>query len=171
KRRPRTRHRRTPMSKHNHRSGIGGLMRLLERRKIPALIVLCIFSLLATFAVVGSVAPALAAAQAANLDQFRNGGVATPQTFLQCTGAQWVNGNAGASNSHYREGESISYRARVTGLTAGNSVTLIIGYDVIHSGVNAIDYLTDKNRWQPPETTAGATPDQPCSGEPCTSTT
>ncbi len=109
-----------------------------------------------------------AAAQAANLDQCRNGGVATPQTFTQCTGAAWVNGNAGASNSHYREGESITYRAAVTGLNSGDKVVLILGYDVIHSHKYAIDYLTDLNRWQPPETTAGATPDVPCSGvSPC----
>jgi hypothetical protein len=109
-----------------------------------------------------------AAAQAANLDQCRNGGVATPQTFTQCTGAAWVNGNAGASNSHYREGESISYRAAVTGLNSGDKVVLILGYDVIHSHKYAIDYLTDLNRWQPPETTAAATPDVPCSGvSPC----
>ena len=105
-----------------------------------------------------------AAAQAANLDQCRNGGVATPQTFTQCTAAAWVNGNAGASNSHYREGESISYRAAVTGLNSGDNVVLILGYDVIHSHKYAIDYLTDLNRWQTPETTVGATPDVPCSG-------
>src|SRR6266852_4766879 len=104
---------------------------------------------------------ALAASVAANIDQCRNGGVATPQTFAQCTGAAWQNGNAGASNSHYREGESISYRAAVTGLNSGDKVVLILGYDVIHSHKYAIDYLTNLNRWQPPETTAGATPDVP----------
>src|SRR5262249_15250710 len=108
------------------------------------------------------------AGAAANIDQCRNGGVATPQTFTQCTGGAWVNGNAGATNSHYREGESISYRTSVTGLSVGDTVTLDLGYDVIHSHRYAIDYLTDKNGWQPPETTAAATPDQPCSGvSPC----
>ena len=111
---------------------------------------------------------ALAANPAANLDQCRNGGVATPQTFTQCTGGAWVNGNAGAHNSHFREGESISYRASVTNLTAGNIVTLDLGYDVIHSHRYAIDYLTDKNGWQSPETSVAATPDVPCSGvSPC----
>ena len=113
---------------------------------------------------------------AADLDQCRNGGIADPQTSVQCTGPGngndgWVNGNAGASNSHYAEGESISYRARLTGFTAGDDVTIVLGYDVIHGGHYAIDYLTDKNGWQDPETTVGATPDDPTSGVSGVSTT
>ena len=108
---------------------------------------------------------------AVDLDQCRNGGlVASPgvQTSVQCAGPGtgndgWVNGNAGASNAHYAEGESISYRARLSGLNNNDVVTLIMGYDVVHSGVHAIDYLTDKNRWQSPETTVAAKPDLPCS--------
>src|SRR5262249_13976007 len=80
----------------------------------------------------------------------------------------WQNGNAGASQAHYAEGESISYRAAVTGLNSGDQVILVIGYDVIHSGVHAIDFLTDLNRWQTPESSAGTLPDLPCSGvSPC----
>jgi len=112
---------------------------------------------------------------AADIDQCRNGGLVTPpgtQTFVQCTGSGWVNGNAGQSNSHYREGESISYRAKITGLSAGQAVTLDMSYDIIHGGNVAIDYLTSPNRWQDPETTVGATPDLACSGvSPCTQTT
>ena len=107
---------------------------------------------------------------AVDLDQCRNGGLADPQTtWQQCvtTGsgsAGWVNGNAGASNAHFAEGESISYRARLTGLPANATVTLVMGYDVIHNGHDAIDFLTDKNRWQQPETNTTDTPDLPCSG-------
>jgi len=108
---------------------------------------------------------------AVDLDQCRNGGLVTSgtQTFNPCvttgSGASgWVNGNAGASNAHFAEGESISYRARLTNLKATDHVVLIMGYDVIHNGHDAIDYLTDKNRWQLPETTVAATPDEPCSG-------
>jgi hypothetical protein len=119
----------------------------------------------------------LGASAAVNLDQCRNGGLTTPQTsWIDCTGggsgnSGWVNGNAGASNAHYAEGESISYRARLTNLKANDNVVLILGYDVIHSGVHAIDYLTDKNRWQTPETTVAADPDLPCSGVTCSPTT
>lgn len=112
---------------------------------------------------------------AVDLDQCRNGGLADPQedSIQQCvttgSGATgWVNGNAGASNAHFAEGESISYRARLSGLPASAQtpaqVVLIIGYDVIHNGHDAIDYLTDKNRWQTPETSVADTPDIPCSG-------
>jgi hypothetical protein len=107
---------------------------------------------------------------AIDLDQCRNGGLEDPQdSWQQCvttgSGASgWVNGNAGASNAHFAEGESISYRARMTNLQVGDVVTLTMGYDVIHNGHDAIDYLTDKNGWQTPETSVGATPDIPCSG-------
>jgi hypothetical protein len=108
---------------------------------------------------------------AVDLDQCRNGGLATDQTtsINDCIGSGsgssgWVNGNAGASNAHFAEGESISYRARLSGLPANAQVVLVLGYDVIHNGHDAIDYLTDKNRWQLPETTVAAHPDQPCSG-------
>jgi hypothetical protein len=118
-----------------------------------------------------NVAVFAAAGPQVNLDQCRNGGLVVngTQTFIQCSGggsgnSGWVNGNAGASNAHYAEGESISYRARITGLKANDAVVVIMGYDVVHSGRHAIDFLTDKNRWQSPETTVGATPDQPCSG-------
>jgi hypothetical protein len=116
-------------------------------------------------------------AVAVNLDQCRNGALADPQTtFTQCVGtgsgsSGWVNGNAGASNAHYAEGESISYRARLTNLTAGlHQVLLILGYDVIHNGHDSIDFLTDKDRWQLPETNATDTPDLPCSGITCAGT-
>jgi hypothetical protein len=119
-----------------------------------------------------SVVLAAPPAVAVDLDQCRNGAlVPAPGTqgFKQCltTGSGvsgWVNGNAGASNAHYAEGESISYRARLTNLKVNDVVVLIMGYDVIHNGHDAIDFLTDKNRWQLPETTVAATPDLPCSG-------
>src|SRR5262245_35350258 len=57
----------------------------------------------------------ISAKEAADLDQCRNGGIASPQTVVQCVqspggnpNAGWVNGNAGASNAHYAESESIS---------------------------------------------------------------
>jgi hypothetical protein len=115
----------------------------------------------ALFALFASALVALAAPPkpAADLDQCRNGGVGEP--VQKCIGGAWQNGNAGKENSHYREGESISYQARVTNLPAGASVSLIMAYDVIHSGKHAIDYLTGNDRWQPPETTVAANPDTP----------
>src|SRR5207302_1372012 len=60
---------------------------------------------------------------AANLDQCANGALATapnPQTNTNCaTSGDWVNGNLGSSKAHYLEGDSVPYRLRLTGLTAG----------------------------------------------------
>ena len=120
---------------------------------------------------IGNVTLAAAPSIAVNLDQCRNGGLVTSgtQTVTDCTGSGsgssgWVNGNAGAANAHYAEGESISYRARLSNLTNGDQVTLILGYDVIHNGHDALDFLTDKNRWQQPEVAVGSHLDDPCSG-------
>jgi hypothetical protein len=105
----------------------------------------------------------------ANIDQCRNGGIG--KAIQQCTGSGsgnsgWVNGNAGASNSHYAEGESISYRARLSGFAVGDQVRVVLGYDVIHNQHYSIDYLTDKNGWQTPETTVALTPDLPTGVSP-----
>ena len=77
----------------------------------------------------------------ANLDQIRNGPASAP-----IADPDWVNGNAGKSNAHYREGESIAYRMVITGLRQGTSHNLQIEWDVTHSGVNAIDYITYYDR-------------------------
>jgi hypothetical protein len=83
--------------------------------------------------------------QSADLDQYRNGSASNPVV----TGSNWVNGNAGASNSHYTEGMSIPYRCVMTGLPTGTPITITFGYDVKHSDHMAIDYLTHYNRLQP----------------------
>ena len=73
---------------------------------------------------------------AANLDQIRNGTATVP-----ISPANWVNGNAGASNAHYLEGHSIGYRMVITNLKPGEH-TVIIGYDIRDGGKNGIDYIT-----------------------------
>jgi uncharacterized repeat protein (TIGR01451 family) len=95
---------------------------------------------------------ARAANPAANIDQCRNGPI-TAQ--VQCAGDAWVNGNLGPENSHYREGDSVPFRATLTNLdTSLASHTLTIQYDTLQSGTHAYDYLTSYNRT---ETTADAT--------------
>jgi hypothetical protein len=80
---------------------------------------------------------------AGNLDQVRNGSAASPTNPVD-----WVNGNAGASNSHYREGQSIPYRLTLTNLPIGtNSVK--IEWDILHSSKDAIDYITSVVRTPP----------------------
>ncbi|HEV8481381.1 MAG TPA: hypothetical protein VGR66_11360, partial [Candidatus Eisenbacteria bacterium] len=86
------------------------------------------------------------AAPSATLDQVRNGQASSPTTPIPT----WVNGNAGASNSHYLESHSIAYRTVMDGLpTDGTVVELVIGYDARRSGSYALDYLTHFQRLLP----------------------
>ena len=84
---------------------------------------------------------------AANIDQVRNGGVGCDATVPNSCNdpADWVNGNAGASNAHYQEGQSIPYRLVMTGLSLGNH-SVVIQWDVKHSSANAIDFITHYQR-------------------------
>jgi uncharacterized repeat protein (TIGR01451 family) len=92
---------------------------------------------------VAMAAPMLAKAAnpAANIDQCRNGQITAP---VQCIDNAWQNGNLGAENSHYREGDSVPFRAVLTDLdaSAGNTHTLVIQYDTLQGGKHAYDYLT-----------------------------
>jgi hypothetical protein len=91
---------------------------------------------------------------AADLDQCRNGAIGSE---VPCTGGAWVNGNAGSSNSHWAENQFLAYRMKLSGLTPGATVhTLTIGYDIIHGGPHAVDYLGTFN--------ATDTLADPCSG-------
>ncbi len=127
------------------------------------------------------VIPISSTGEAATIDQCTNGMV-SPFTPQPCVGSNaaavttsaipgvnggvagtyknWVNGNSNGSKSHWREGEFISYRTILTGLTAGDH-TVVIHYDSVHSGGHAIDYLgsydaTEKTDTAP--TTIGAPP-------------
>ena len=79
---------------------------------------------------------------AINLDQASNGGIG--KTPISPVG--WENGNQNGQKAHYNEGESIPYRARLTGLTAGKTYKAVFGYDITHSSKHAIDYITSNNR-------------------------
>ena len=96
--------------------------------------------------------PVNAANASADLDQCRNGKQLAP---VACTGTAWVNGNAGGSNAHWLEGDSIAYRMRFSNLTPG-AHTLVIEWDTTQGGKHALDYITDVDRT---EKTA-----EPCSG-------
>lgn len=83
----------------------------------------------------------------ADLNQVRNGGVGCDQTVPNsCDNpADWVNGNAGASNAHYQEGQSIPYRLVMKDLTVGDH-SVVIEWDVKHSNAHAIDFITHYQR-------------------------
>ncbi|HEU4713369.1 MAG TPA: hypothetical protein VFS76_17495 [Pyrinomonadaceae bacterium] len=83
----------------------------------------------------------------ADLSQVRNGGVGCDKTVPNSCDdpADWVNGNAGASNAHYQEGQSIPYRLVMKDLPLGSN-TVVIEWDVKHSGAHAIDFITHYQR-------------------------
>src|SRR5437588_6079749 len=64
---------------------------------------------------------ARAANPAADINQCRNGAFGSEVT---CTDAAWQNGDLGATNSHYREGDSVPFRAPLSNLASGESYTL-----------------------------------------------
>ena len=90
---------------------------------------------------------------AVNLDQCRNGESTTPKNCFDFGASQgnsgWVNGNAGPQQSHYAEGHSIPYRARMTELPVDKSVTIELGYDIKYGGKHALDFLTYYQRLSP----------------------
>ena len=90
-----------------------------------------------------------------NLDQCANTGTTCDTTHA----SQWQNGNLNQVNAHYSEGESVPYRARIGGLTAGATYGVTIEWDTTKSGKHAIDYLTSVGRTE-------ATAD-PCAGVTC----
>src|SRR5438874_4953441 len=85
---------------------------------------------------------ARAANPAANIDQCRNGQITAP---VQCIDNAWQNGNLGPENSHYREGDSVPFRAVMTNLDTSITHTLVIQYDTLQQGTHAHDYLTAYN--------------------------
>jgi hypothetical protein len=84
---------------------------------------------------------------AASLEQCRNGSISSP---APCGNASnplgWVAGASGNPQAHWNETEYIPYRMLFTGMPADGTVhTVVIGYDILHSGVHAIDYLGTYN--------------------------
>jgi hypothetical protein len=116
-------------------------LRSSVRAGLVAATVLCM-------AVALSPVPTSAAGAAANIDQCTNGAVGPPISKEPCLigtlggtkFANWVNGNSNGNKSHWREGEFISYRVTVTGLTVG-SHTIVFHYDTVHGAKHALDYV------------------------------
>ena len=92
--------------------------------------------------------------EAANLNQCRNGAPSSHVACIQSTGA-WQNGNLGATNSHYRENDSVPFQVLLTGMGGANAGphTLDITWAETAGSKHAYDYLTSFDRT---ETTANA---------------
>jgi uncharacterized repeat protein (TIGR01451 family) len=79
---------------------------------------------------------------AANLDQGANGAADSPDSPID-----YQNGNLNPNNAHFVEGNSIPYRLIMTNMpTDGTVVNLTMGYDITHSGRQALDFLTSWER-------------------------
>jgi hypothetical protein len=92
----------------------------------------------------------------ADLDQCANGSLASPDSTPCQSGTEWVNGNLGGSKAHYAEGDSVPYRLRFGGLTAGSEHTVTIEWDTTKSDKHALDYIRTFN--------ATVTTADPCAG-------
>jgi hypothetical protein len=88
-------------------------------------------------AAAGSITLAASSGEAANINQCRDG---SPTAHVQCIGSAFQNGNLGATNSHYREGDSVPFQTILTGITAGTH-TLIINWAETASSKHAYDYI------------------------------
>lgn len=86
----------------------------------------------------------------ADISQCRNGDLAADGTdsphpgvrYEEATGPRgWANGNAGPAHAHWPKGGSIVYRIEMEAIRSGTH-TIEIGYDTVHGGVHAIDFLT-----------------------------
>src|SRR5439155_19264961 len=111
-------------------------------------------ALIAGLLLLGSVVLASSTGEAANLNQCKNGAPSSHVACIQSTGA-WQNGNLGATNSHYRENDSVPFQVLLTGMGGSNAGphTLDINWAETAGSKHAYDYLTSYNRT---ETTADA---------------
>lgn len=101
-------------------------------------------------------------AASATIEQCRNGSVSSP---VSCGNASnplgWVTGSSSNPQAHWNETEYVPYRVLFSGLPGNGTTvhTVVMGYDILHSGVHALDYLGTYNLT---ETTAMG--NDPCHG-------
>ena len=81
-----------------------------------------------------------ASAEGISLNQCANGGIADAVDHMQCYEG-WINGNLNQSKAAFSEGQIVPYRARLTGLTAGEEYTYTFSWDILKGGQHAIDYI------------------------------
>lgn len=80
-----------------------------------------------------------------NLDQWANGGAPDLPVTSGSQADKWQNGNLGASQAHYQEGETVPYRSVLSTLKEGTTYWVTIEWDTTKSGVHALDYLKTWN--------------------------
>ncbi|MGZ3183958.1 MAG: beta strand repeat-containing protein [Telluria sp.] len=78
-----------------------------------------------------------------NLDQWADGAAPDQPVTSGSQADQWQNGNLGASQAHYNEGESVPYRAVLNSLKEGTIYWVTLTWDTTKGGKHALDYLTN----------------------------
>ena len=95
------------------------------------------FLLTATDTSTGEVATTSFTDGAAGIDQWANG----PLNDFDLSNDGWQNGNLGSSNSHYKEGDTVPYRATDADLVNNEMYWQSIGWDTLKGGKHALDYI------------------------------
>ena len=83
-------------------------------------------------------------AEGLTLHQCANGGINDPVDHLECHEG-WISGNANQNKAAYAEGEFLPSRVTITGLTVGSLYTYEFSWDILHSGLHALDYIGTYN--------------------------
>jgi hypothetical protein len=101
-----------------------------------------------------------------SLSQCANDSSGIGDCITQGGNTGWVKGNLNVlrlHNSLYREGDFVPFRVEITGLAAGQTYTLGIGYDAVEKSLHTYDYLGTYNA---SENWPGPPPQQvvPCGG-------
>ncbi|HEY0648946.1 DUF7507 domain-containing protein, partial [Phenylobacterium sp.] len=76
-----------------------------------------------------------------SLEQWANGPAPDAKVTSGSAKDTWQNGNLGAQQAHYKEGEFVAYRDVYTGLTEGGVYLTTMQWDTTKGGKHAIDYL------------------------------
>jgi hypothetical protein len=82
----------------------------------------------------------------ADIDQCENGALGNGPVPNPPQPCNWVNGSLNRNNSQWKEGQSVPYRIKFSGLDANTPYTVTLGYDTTEGGVHTLDYLTTIDR-------------------------
>src|SRR5438046_650498 len=96
---------------------------------------------------------------AVSLDQWSDGKAPDASVLTGNQADHWQNGNLGAQQAHYAEGDFVPFRAILTGLQEGITYTLTIQWDTTQGGKHAYDYIGAYGYSFPPSPTKTHSPE------------
>jgi hypothetical protein len=113
---------------------------------------LCKLKVLSTLLILSFITTQAPAQSGSGPSQGKNGGKPTSKGVCDISVLSpvlWENGNAGSGDAHLLEGYHLPYRYIMTGLTAGITYTLQIGFDAKDNGKFALDYVGSYRNYAP----------------------